>query len=207
VNDIEAITPLKDVWLRPRAVFRDMAARPIATGDLLLAALQGIANYVALARLPIAEPHPAPQEVLVGSVLFGSLGGLIATAFWAFVYNAIGTRLGGKAGFAPVFHVLSYGAVPRVAALLLWAAIALIVGDAAFLDVPPAGTDTFVVVLLRAEAIAASLAFLWAALLQVMGLSEIFNFKLLKAFGLFVSGQLIAALFALLALNLTGAPK
>ncbi|HEY2684583.1 MAG TPA: YIP1 family protein [Steroidobacteraceae bacterium] len=207
MNDIDAITPLKDVWLRPRRVFREMASRPIGVGDLALTSLQGIANFVLRSRLSMAETHATVQEVLVGSLLLGSLGGLLGTAFWAFVYNKIGTRLGAKSGFTPVFHVLSYGAVPWVAAFLLWAGIALVVGDAAFVSVPPAGTDSFVVVLLRAETIAMVLLFLWASLVQIMGLSEVFDFKLRKAFGVWASGQLIALLFVLLALNLAGAPR
>ena len=204
MNDIDAITPVKDVWLRPRRVFRELAARPIGTGDWLLACLQGVADYVVASRFSPREPHATPQLLVLESVLVGSCIGLARTAFWAFVYNRFGTRMGGKASFAAVFHVLSFGAVPRVAALILWAGIALVVGKPAFLGTPPAGTDAFVAILMRAEIIAVWLSIAWATLLQVMGLSEVFNFKLAKAFGLWLLGQLLALLIWSIAVSLSG---
>ena len=202
MNEIDAITPVKDVWLRPRRVFRELASRPIGSGDVLLASLQGIADYVALIRLHVVDSRATTPELLAGALLVGPLAGLIGTAVWAFLYSRLGSRVGGKAGFVPVLHVLTYGAVPRAAVLILWASIALVVGDPAFVAVPPAGTDAFVAVLLRAERIAEFLAFVWAYLLQVMGLSEVFDFKLSKAFGLWVSGQLLVGILWLLVLNL-----
>jgi hypothetical protein len=125
----------------------------------------------------------------------------------AWLYAAMGKRLGGKAGFAAVFHVLSYGAVPRVATLMMWLPIALLVGRVTFVAVPPAGTDTFVVVLLRAATIGSLVAFAWGCLLEVMGLSEVFDLKLAKAFALWIFGLLIYLALALLAVNLTGGIK
>ena len=44
----EPIRPLKDVWLRPRRVFRELAAYPVGITDYLLAAAQGVGNFLAL---------------------------------------------------------------------------------------------------------------------------------------------------------------
>ena len=203
---MDAIAPLKDVWLRPRRVFRELATRPIGLGDVLLAVLQGVADFVVISRFQPAPAHLGPRELWLGALQFG-LGGLARTAFWAYVYNRFATRLGGKGTFTSVFHVLSFGSVPRVAALLLWVGIALVVGSPALVGEPPPGTDRFVAGLLRAELIAVWLSIGWSTLLQVMGLSEVFDFKLAKAFGLWVAGQLIALLIWSLALSLLATTK
>ena len=46
----EPIRPLKDVWLRPRRVFREMARGPSESPTTLLAAAQGVGNFLALYR-------------------------------------------------------------------------------------------------------------------------------------------------------------
>ncbi len=46
----EPIRPLKDVWLRPRRVFREMATHRVGVLDYVLAAAQGIGNFLALYR-------------------------------------------------------------------------------------------------------------------------------------------------------------
>jgi hypothetical protein len=101
-----------------------------------------------------------------------------------------------------VFHVLAYGGVPVVAALILWGVTALIAGDAAFVDAPSSDVDGFLVVILRLQFAAYVFLLLWSVVLQVMGFSEIQGLVTRKAFGVWLLGQVlwILALLVLLVL-------
>jgi hypothetical protein len=195
----EAIRPLKDVWLRPRRVFRELSGKPIGIADYLLAAAQGVGNCLAYYRTQAVEAHTGVGEVLGNSLLIGPIAGIASMFLFAVIYARLSTRAGGKATRAQVFHVLAYGGVPVVAALLLWGIAALLVGDAAFVDAPSSGVEGFLLVLQFAGY---AFLLLWSVVLQVMGFSEIQAFTTRKAFGIWMLGQVlwILALLVLLVL-------
>jgi len=72
----DPIRPLKDVWLRPRRVFRELAARPLGIADYLLAAAQGIGNILALYRTQGAGAHSSVEDILVRAFAYGAVAGV-----------------------------------------------------------------------------------------------------------------------------------
>ena len=201
----ETISPLKDVWLRPRRVFRSLAESPIGLTDYVLAATLGASNFLAFYRTQGAETHPPITTVLGTTLAYGTLGGISSLLLMGLIYSRIGKRSGGKATLTQVVHVLAYGSVPMAASVGLWVLAALLAGDAAFLAVPRADMEGFPAFLLHAQLAAYLLLLLWSVVLQVMGLSEIQGFAMGKAFGVWLLGQclgLLAWLFLAVILDL-----
>jgi hypothetical protein len=198
----EAVQPLKDVWLRPRRVFRELALRPIGIADYLLAAAQGIGNCFVLYRTEAFQSHTSVGEILGNSLLIGPIAGVASMFLFATIYARLGLRAGGKSTRDQVFHVLAYGGIPVVVALGIWALTALLVGDAAFVDTPTTQVDGFLLVILRLQFAAYMFLSLWSLVLQVMGFSEIQGFPVRKSFGIWLLGQAlwILALVVLLVL-------
>ena len=188
------IHPLKDVWLKPRRVFRELGSLPIGITDYVLAAAQGIATYMGVYRTQFAGTHATAAEVLQRSLSLGPIGGVLSLYLFAAIYGRLGTRAGGTSRRNQVFHVLAYGGIPVAASLLLWAFTALLIGEAA---IPGADTDGFVGFVQRLEFAVYLLLLLWSVVLQVMGLSEIQGLTTRRAFGVWILGQLFALLAAL----------
>ncbi|MGO9932499.1 MAG: YIP1 family protein [Steroidobacteraceae bacterium] len=206
MTNTEPVHPLKDVWLRPRRVFRELASQPIGITDYLLAAAQGVATSMAVYRTPFAGTHASTAEVLQSALLFGPLGGVVSLYLFAAVYGRLGIRAGGTAKRNQVFHVLAYGGIPVAASLLLRALTAFIVGEAAIVDTPgvatpgaasPAEVDGFVAFVLRLQVAVYLLLLLWSVVLQVMGLSEIQGLTTRKALGVWALGQVLMLLAGL----------
>jgi hypothetical protein len=196
----EPIHPLKDVWLRPRRVFRELAARPVGMIDYTLAAAQGSGNFLALYRTEGAGAHISVTEILGNSIVYGAVAGVASLFLMAVIYGRLGTRAGGKGSkaalstTAQVIHVLAYGGVPLVASFALWVLTALLAGEAAFVDTPRADTEVFLVLLLHVQFAFYVLLLFWSVVLQVMGFSEIQGLAVRKAFGVWVLGQIIGFL-------------
>jgi Yip1 domain len=190
VSTTEQIRPIKDVWLRPRRVFRELAARPIGATDYLLAAAQGIATSI-MYRTQLSPPGATAAEIVGSSFLFGPLGGIVSLYLFALIYGRLGARAGGKSTRNQVFHVLAYGGIPVAASLVLWIFTALLVGEAAIVAKPAVEVDGFVAFVLRALFVAYMLLLLWSIVLQVMGFSETMGLATRKAFAVWVLGQLL----------------
>jgi hypothetical protein len=197
VSTTEPIRPLKDVWLRPRRVFRELAARPVGAADFLLAAAQGVAISTMVSRTPLAGTNESTAEILARSFIFGPVAGVVSIYLFAAIYGRLGARAGGKSARNQVFHVLAYGGVPVAASLVLWIFTALLVGEAAVVDRPGVELDGFVAFLLRAQFVSYMLLLLWGSVLQVMGFSEILGLATRKAFGVWVLGQVLGLLLTL----------
>jgi len=199
VASTEPVHPLKDVWLKPRRVFRELATKPVGISDYLLAAAQGVATSMAVYRTQLAGTHATAAEVLQSSLLFGPIGGLLSLYLFAAIYGRLGARAGGTSKRNQVFHVLAYGGIPVAASLGLWALTALFIGEAAIIDTPGgsapgAEVDGFVAFILRLQFAAYLLLLLWSVVLQVMGFSEIQGLTTRKAFGVWLLGQVLALL-------------
>ena len=192
----EPIRPLKDVWLRPRRVFRELAPRPIDAADYWLAAVQGIATSIMVYRSQLAGSNTGSAQILGMAFIFGPLGGVVSMYLFAAIYGRLGTRAGGKSARNQVFHVLAYGGIPVAASLLLWIFTALLVGEPAIIERPGAEIDGFVAFVLRAQLASYFLLLFWSVVLQVMGFSEILGLTTRKAFAVWVLGQLLALLLS-----------
>jgi hypothetical protein len=196
VSTTEEIHPIKDVWLRPRRVFRELAARPIGAADYLLAAAQGVATSIIVGRTQLSAAGATAGQIIGSSLLFGSLCGVFSMYLFAAIYRRLGTRAGGKSARNQVFHVLAYGGIPVAASLVLWIFTALLVGDAAVVAKPAVEVDGFVAFVLRAQFVAYMLLLFWSIVLQVMGFSETLGLSTRKAFAVWVLGQLLWLLAA-----------
>lgn len=197
MSSTEPIHPLKDVWLRPRRVFRELAARPIGATDYLLAATQGVATSIMVSRTQSAGSNVGAAEILGSALIFGPLAGVVSMYLFAAIYARLGARAGGKSTRHQVFHVLAYGGTPVAASLILWMFTALLVGEAAVVERPGVEIDGFVAFVLRVQFASFMLLLLWSFVLQVMGFSEILGLATRKAFGIWVLGQVLGLLFYL----------
>jgi hypothetical protein len=197
VSTTEQIRPIKDVWLRPRRVFRELATQPIGATDYLLAAAQGLATTVMVYRTQLSASGFTAGEILGTACLFGPLGGMLSIYVFAAIYGRLGTRAGGKSARNQVFHVLAYGGIPVAASLVLWIFTALLVGEAAIVEKPGAEVDGFVGFVLHAQLAAYLLLLFWSIVLQVMGFSETLGLTVRKAFAVWVLGQVLGLLAAL----------
>jgi hypothetical protein len=178
-------------------VFRELATRPIGITDYLLAAAQGIGNFLALYRTEGAGAHNSAEEILASSFAFGAIAGVASLFLMAAIYRRLGARAGGKSTTNQVIHVLAYGGVPMVASLAMWVLTALLVGEATFVQTPRADLEGFLVMLLHVQFISYVLLLVWSVVLQVMGFSEIQGFTTRKAFGVWLLGQFIGFLASL----------
>jgi hypothetical protein len=202
VEPSENIRPLKDVWLRPRRVFRALSTQPVGLVDYLLAATIGIGNFLALYRPQGAEAHAPVLEIVVQSVAYGAIAGIVGTLLMGLIYTRLSARAGGRATVPQVIHVLAYGNVPTAAAAGLWILSALLIGEAAFIDTPKTEVEGFPAFLVFVQVAVYLLLTLWSVVLQVMGLSEVQGFLVRKAFGVWVLGQLIWVLASLFLVQL-----
>jgi len=190
----EPIRPLHDIWLRPRRVFRELATRPIGAVDYLLGAAQGIAGSMALSWAQNAGATSSVAEIFLRALVIGTPAGIISLFLLCSIYVRLGSRAGRTVARHQVFHVMAYGGVPLAASLVIWVFAALLIGEVAFEQAPHPEVETFVALLLRIQIIAYILLWLWSVVIQVMGLSEIQGLVTLKAFVLWVLGQVIATL-------------
>jgi len=174
-----------------------MAARPVGITDYLLAAAQGIGNFLALYRHEGAGAHSSVEEILAKSLAYGAVAGVVSVYLMAVIYGRLGTRAGGKSTTNQVIHVLAYGGVPMAASLAIWVLTALLAGEATFVENPRADLEAFLALLLHLQFISYVLLLIWSIVLQVMGLSEIQGLTTRKAFGVWFLGQIIGFLASL----------
>ena len=190
-NLTRPIRPLYDVWLKPRRVFRELAATPVGRTDYLLGAAQGMVSWLALCRAQSAGLHSSVVEIFGKALIVGTVAGILGIILMTAVYTGIGRRAGGSAKRAQVFHVLAYGGVPLVASLGIWAITALLLGPAAFVEKRPADLELFPNLLLHFQSVAHIVLIGWSLLIQVMGFSEVEGLATRRAFGVWVIGQLL----------------
>ncbi len=182
-------------------MFRELAARPVGVVDYLLAAAQGVGNFLALYRSEGAGAHIGVEEILANSFAYGAVAGVASMLLMGFIYVRLGKRAGGKSSASQVIHVLAYGGVPMLASLIVWVLAALLVGEATFVEKPRADLEGFLVLLLHVQFATYVLMLVWSIVLQVMGFSEVQGLATRKSFGVWFVGQLVGFLvFLFLAL-------
>ena len=186
----DPIRPLKEVWLRPRRVFRALAGQPLSFTDYALVSALGIANCLASYRSQSAEVHHGLGEVLLNSLIFGVILGIASTFLFAGICARLGPREGGSLSRTAVFHVLAYGGIPVVAAFGVWGLAIMLVGDAAAVAAP-VQLDGFQTLILLLEVLASAFLGLWSVTLQVMGLSELLEVPIGKALRIWLLGRLL----------------
>ena len=187
----DAIRPLKEVWLRPRRVFRALAGQPLSVTGYALASVLGIGNYLAFYRSQGGDIHRSIGEVLLNSLIFGPILGVASMYLFAGIYTRLGARAGGSSSHAAVFHVLAYGGIPVVAGLGVWGLAIMLIGNAAIFTTPNQELDGFQSVILQLEVLVYLFLWLWSVTLQVMGFSELLAVTTGKALRIWLLGQLL----------------
>lgn len=195
----EHIRPLKDVWLRPRRVFRELATHPVDRTDYLLGAAQGVVGWLTASRTTNAGATESIVQILGKAALFGPIAGVASLFLFAEIYTRLSRRMGVRAPRDQVVHVLAYGSMPIAASLGIWVLIALIAGEPTFIQTH-APEEGFLAMLFYAQSAANALLMIWSAVLQIMGFSEIQGLLTRRAFGIWLLGQLIGLLAALVLL-------
>ncbi len=193
----DPIRPLHDVWLRPRRVFRELAAKPVGRTDLLLGAAQGIVGLLGYCRARNAGASYGLMEIFGAATIIGSVLGVVSLYVMGTIYARLGAGTGNPNLKRQTIHVLAYGAVPMAVSLGIWVLTALLAADATFMSTPRPEDEGFVAILLSAQFISYVLLMIWSLVLQVMGFSEILKVTTGKAFGLWILGQLVGILAAL----------
>lgn len=192
------LQPWRDVWLKPRRVFRALAPTPIGRLDYGLAAAQGTVNFLALCRSASLAQKFGVAEILGAAFVVGPLSGILGLYLMTAIYVRLGLAAGGAATKAQIFHVLAYSGVPLAASLVLWLIMAWLAGDSSFMATPRPGLDGFLSLLLQLQLFAHGALLLWSVLLQVMGFSEMERLTVPRAFGLWAVGQLLVPFLAIL---------
>jgi len=182
------------VWLKPRRVFRELAAQPIGAKDYLLGAGQGVVGWLALSRAENWGEVSSLAVIFGKAIVVGSIAGIATLFLMAAIYSRLGTEAGKPKSRDRVIHVLAYGSVPVVASLVLWVFAALLAGEATFEQVPHGDVEAFVALLLHAQFFSYLLLQVWGIVIQIMGLSEIQGVTFAKALVLWVLGQIIGFL-------------
>jgi hypothetical protein len=194
----EPARPFQDVWLRPRRVFRQLAAEPVTFVDRSLGAVQGVVVILSGYRAQDAGAKLDLGQIFGTACIFGAIGGIASLYIMAAIYVRIAGKSADRAARRQVVHVLAYGGVPLSMSLCIWVLTALLAGESTFLHAPRPDAEGFVLVLLYAQVTSCWLLAAWSVVLQVMGFSEILGIATRKAFGIWVLGQLVGALAALL---------
>jgi hypothetical protein len=198
----EPIRPLHDVWLRPRRVFRELAAQPVDYVDHLLGAAQGIVSMLGYCRAKDFGAKFGLGSIFFTATVTGAVVGIASLHIMATIYARIGARAGRAATHRQAVHVLAYGGVPMAASLGVWLLTALIAGEITFVHAPKE-VDDFVGLLLGMQFLSYLALLMWSVVLQVMGFSEILAVSNARAFGVWVLGQVIAVLAILFGYLLT----
>jgi hypothetical protein len=176
--------------------------------DYLLGAAQGIVSWLALSRAESAGAASPVLEIIGKALLIGPVAGVLGLYLMAAVYSRLARRAAAtlpdgmqKPAAASkadslrvqVFHVLAYSGVPLVVSLALWLLAALIAGEAVFMQTPRPDTETFLIVLVRAQFCTHIGLIAWSLLLQVMGFSEVAQLSVRRAFAVWLVGQVLVA--------------
>lgn len=200
----ESIHPLQDVWLRPRRVFRELASQPIGLVDHLLGAAQGVVSMLGYCRAKDFGLKFGLVEIFWTAGITGAVVGIASMHIMAAIYARLGSWARRALPRRQAVHVLAYGGVPMAVSLVVWVLAAVIAGEVTF-EQAPKEVDEFVSLLLGMQFLSYVLLLMWSVVLQVMGFSEVLAVSNVRAFGIWVLGQVIAVL-AILFVYLVTAP-
>src|SRR5579862_3438217 len=126
----EPLRPFQDVWLRPRYVFRQLAAEPVGIVDRLLGAVQGVVVILSACRAQDAGAKLGLGQIFGAAFIVGSVSGIASLYIMAAIYARLAGKSADPAARRQVLHVLAYGGVPLSMSLCIWVLTALLAGEA-----------------------------------------------------------------------------
>ena len=196
---------LQEVCIRPRKVFRELAATPVGAMDYLLSAAQGVAAVLFFCRMSNMGLKLSVSAIFVQALFLGFISGIAGIWLQSWIYTWLGQHTGGVAKRPQLMHVLAYGNTPMLVTLAIWVLVALVLGNQAFVE-KPGDAEPFIVLLKGLQVAAYVLPAFWSVVLQIMGLSEMQQIRFRSAVGTWLLGQAIIALVALLLIRSAGIP-
>ena len=129
-------TPWLSIWTRPRATIRQILATDPGRGVFRLAALGGIAEFLAMCtREGIGDTYSIPV-ILALSLAGGSVLGILILLVFTAVITPVGRWLNGRGGSREVMAAVAWAKVPSIWSLLLWLPRAALLGGETFHPLP-----------------------------------------------------------------------
>jgi hypothetical protein len=197
---MDVLIPWRRVWLHPRLAVRDAIdgrspaiwAAPIA-GGMVQSMLQAATAQMG-DRAPVSW-------ILGGTAVAGALWGVVQLHLLvAIIFVAL--RVTGRAtAFGKLRAAMAIACAPLTAAWVGWLLMSLTVGAGLYGDpsalVAAIGSGASLQVLLLY--LGTVICFVWAGFVQIVGLSEVLQVSLLKAFGTFVGAVVAVGLVIALA--------
>ena len=169
--------PLLDIWTSPRRTIRRIVhADPTYLVNPLIA-LAGIAE-----ALDRSSSRNAGDKLSLAAILFMCFVvapgmSLIATWFYSHMLRISGNWLGGRGDYFELKAAIAWASVPKIAALVLWIPLLLLVGKEMFTEEMPTIDNSPVIALaLLAVSLPLVVLGLWAFILLCNTIAEVQGF-------------------------------
>lgn len=171
------------IWVFPRAVFRFIEAKKLDEYVYILLILNGICNAFDRAVDRNLGDHLSLGVIILGCVLLGGLLGWISLAIYAALLSWTGKWVGGQADSKSLLRVLAYGTIPSIVASIFLIPQIGIYGIALFQqDGDITGGSVLQNVVFWGAMFLEVVLAIWSFIITLIGVSEIQQISILKAF-------------------------
>lgn len=191
------LNPWTGFWKHPRRTIRTIVDHDATYYVAPLAGLAGIGSTLDRAVIKNAGNTFEVPQILIFSAIGGFISGIISLYVFAFALRISSKWLGGAASREHLRAAIAWGALPLVAALLIWIPqIALFGKDAFLMDSPQAFSQPLAYWSLTAIEICAAV---WALIAMAKTVGEVNQFSAWRALGAIVLAAtlLVGALLAI----------
>lgn len=173
------VNPWFSIWVRPRGTIRQIVDSNPDHHVLLLAILSGIFRALDNATEQELGDDLSILAIIVMSLVFGSIGGLLSLYVGGAVFRWSGSLFGGVAPSEHVRTVIAWSSVPDVVLLIIFIPIIIIFGSDWFSSSPTFMDESEILSFLLVGGLAfLGLALvLWRAFLFVKCLAEVHKFS------------------------------
>jgi hypothetical protein len=175
-DSFRAPNPWFAIWLHPRETMRQVAGADGATAVLLLAALAGIHDGLGMAFAASLMLQGIYWPGVIAALVIGAVYGIVHMYVWGFVLRWTGRWFGGAATQAETRAAVAWSAVPRIAGIVLFVPLFVVLGMGSGAAASPALPLVMGVVGLLLTVLA-----LWSFVLFLGALAEMHSFSALKA--------------------------
>lgn len=199
----EAVNLWTNIWLHPKQTIQEIIDTNAQYAVIPLTILYGIWNSLTKASNNEMGDKYELSSILFGSILSGTIGGLITLYVLGWLLKISGTWLGGKATTEHLRAALAWSVIPVICALPLCFVDIALYGNEIFSSETPTITANPIpfFVLLAIQFILAC----WASVLMFMCIAQVQGFSFWKAIGNFMLAVvLFAAPFVLLGMMISG---
>jgi len=175
----ERLNPWLHLWTRPRQVIRDILNGENSRRNILiLAGVSGILRALDQATIRALGDQMGTATILLMSLIFGFIGGLISLYLISWIMKFTGKWIGGQASFHEVLTATAWSNVILIWVGLLWIPKLLLYGHEMFTTATPTmdANPTLKLLLVIFGLIEVILSF-WAVVVYILTLSEVQKFS------------------------------